>query len=127
YRDPNVQLYSYRRVGNTINFNVFQKNLRPLDLDATCGFADQQFRLRELCAVEDATPKQGQHDPVGVLMIRGPGIQPGTKLGECTNLDIAPTLLHLAGIEPPAYMKGRVLHEALSGAERRELVAASEA
>ena len=40
-------------------------------------------------------------------MMRGPGIRPGAKLENCTNLDIAPTLLHLAGIEVPTYMTGR--------------------
>lgn len=126
YRDSGTRLFSYERVGNTINFNVFQKNLKPLDLDARCGlpWLNKELPLRDLCAVQDATPKQGYHDPVGVLLMRGAGIRRGAKIGECNNLDIAPTLLHLAGVDVPPYMTGRVLEEALTESEYRERVAA---
>jgi hypothetical protein len=45
--------------------------------------------------------------------MRGAGIRRGAQIGECTNLDLAPTMLHLLGIGIPAHMKGRVLEEAL--------------
>jgi hypothetical protein len=116
YRDPSVRLYSFVTVGDTICVNVFQKNLKPLDLNAECGFpaiGDKRFRLGEICAAQDPTPKQGYHDPVGLLAINGPGIRAGGSLDDCTNLDIAPTLLTLMGLPVPDYMEGRVLSEAL--------------
>ncbi|HKR02818.1 MAG TPA: alkaline phosphatase family protein [Pyrinomonadaceae bacterium] len=56
--------------------------------------------------------KSGCHDPVGVLMLYGPGVKGGAHLGECTNLDLAPTMLNLLGLPAPAEMTGRVLDEA---------------
>ena len=42
------------------------------------------------------------------LLIRGPGIEPGSSTGELTaNIDIAPTILDLAGVEPDKSVDGR--------------------
>lgn len=60
--------------------------------------------------------KSGCHDPKGMMMLYGPGIRQGARIGECTNLDIAPTLLTLLGLPVPEEMRGRVLHEALEEA-----------
>ncbi len=53
-------------------------------------------------------------DVRNVLVAAGPdfarGLDSATPSG---NADLAPTILHLLGIEPPAAMDGRVLHEAL--------------
>merc|ERR1719460_2012525 len=41
------------------------------------------------------------------LLAKGPGIKPGSSFSAPgTQVDIAPTLLGLAGIKPPAYMDG---------------------
>jgi hypothetical protein len=117
YREPAVRLFAFTTVGDTINVNVFQKNLKPLDLDAICGFpaaGDKTFRLGEICAAQDPTPKQGYHDPVGFVAINGPGIRAGGTLEDCSNLDFAPSILSLLGLPVPDYMEGRVLSEALS-------------
>jgi hypothetical protein len=116
YREQGRKLFSQITVGNSINFNFFQNNIVPLDLDATCGFPElggREFRLRELCLVSDPTPKAGMHDKAGVLLMRGKGVRAGGTLAACTNLDIAPTILHLMGLPVPEFMKGRVLDEAL--------------
>ncbi len=49
----------------------------------------------------------------GMLIAMGPGIRRGVRIEGLTMslFDLAPTLLHLYGIEPPARMKGRVLTE----------------
>jgi hypothetical protein len=115
YRTPETRLIAFQTVGDTICLNVFQKNLRPLLPEARCGFPDAggyETTLGEFCAVEDPTPKQGYHDPVGLVIMRGPGVRRGAQLAECTNLDFAPTILHLMGLPVPSYMKGRVLEEA---------------
>ncbi|MEX2139917.1 MAG: alkaline phosphatase family protein [Pirellulales bacterium] len=117
YREPGVRLFAFTTVGDTINVNVFQKNLKPLDLDALCGFPDageKTFRLGEICAAQDPTPKQGYHDPVGFVAMNGPGIRAGGTLEDCTNLDFAPSILSLLGLPAPDYMQGRVLNEALT-------------
>jgi arylsulfatase A-like enzyme len=42
------------------------------------------------------------------FLIRGPGIRPNTRSGELTaNVDIAPTILELAGVEPDKSVDGR--------------------
>ncbi|HEX6228959.1 MAG TPA: sulfatase [Solirubrobacterales bacterium] len=44
------------------------------------------------------------------LLIRGPGIRPDSSTGElAANIDIAPTLLELAGVEPDKSIDGRSL------------------
>jgi predicted AlkP superfamily phosphohydrolase/phosphomutase len=71
----------------------------------------QGYVIDELFAVDTPTPKESMHDPAGVLLIHGRGIQPGLRIPSTTNLDIAPTLLTMMGIPVPAQMKGRVLSE----------------
>ncbi|MGE5408647.1 MAG: sulfatase [Syntrophothermus sp.] len=45
------------------------------------------------------------------LLIRGPGIKPGGESGElAANIDIAPTILELAGVKPDLYVDGRSLY-----------------
>jgi arylsulfatase A-like enzyme len=44
------------------------------------------------------------------FLISGPGIRPGSKTGElAANIDVAPTLLELAGVEPDKSIDGRSL------------------
>ncbi|MFQ6132904.1 MAG: alkaline phosphatase family protein [Armatimonadota bacterium] len=55
---------------------------------------------------------------MGALVLGGAGVRPGVELpkldqfGLCTT-DVAPTLAHLLGLEPPAQSEGRVLREFL--------------
>lgn len=52
------------------------------------------------------------------LVAAGPGIKTGVRSSVPTgNVDLAPTILHLLGIEPPPQMDGRVLHELLRGGD----------
>jgi len=45
------------------------------------------------------------------FLMRGPGIKPGTSSGELTaNVDIAPTVLELAGVKPDASIDGRSMY-----------------
>ncbi|MBX6313646.1 MAG: alkaline phosphatase family protein, partial [Isosphaeraceae bacterium] len=115
---PATRLFAFETVGDTICLNIFQKNLKTIDPEAPCVFPDaggRRFRLGELCAFQDATPKEGYHDRVGLVLLRGAGIRRGAQLHECSNLDLAPTMLHLMGLPIPSFMKGRVLEEALEG------------
>jgi arylsulfatase A-like enzyme len=48
-----------------------------------------------------------------VLILSGPGIRAGVRLNGARLVDLAPTILHLLDIAPPAELEGRVLEEAL--------------
>jgi hypothetical protein len=124
---PETPLFAFETVGDTICLNVFSKKLKGIGPESPCVFphaGGRQIPFGEFCASQDATPKEGCHEPVGLVLMRGPGIRRGAQIGECTNLDLAPTMLHLLGIEIPAHMKGRVLEEALEGSARVAIPAA---
>jgi hypothetical protein len=66
----------------------------------------------QLALVEPVAPfYTGNHRPNAFGLAVGPGIAPGATLEGAHILDLAPTLLAHLGIEVPAYMTGRVLHE----------------
>jgi predicted AlkP superfamily pyrophosphatase or phosphodiesterase len=46
-------------------------------------------------------------DMGAILLAVGRGVKPGTKLGPTRNIDIAPTIARLLGIDPPAQSEGR--------------------
>jgi predicted AlkP superfamily phosphohydrolase/phosphomutase len=55
--------------------------------------------------------RSGDHRPEGMLLAAGPHIQPG-KLTQMPGLiDLAPTILHLAGLPIPESMDGQVIDE----------------
>jgi hypothetical protein len=71
-------------------------------------------------AVETVTPR-GEHvvDPErpelhAAFAIGGDGIAAGARLGEIRQIDVAPTLCALLGIDPPAQASGSVLAAALA-------------
>ena len=56
----------------------------------------------------------------GMLLMAGHGVaegirEPAAEKGKRRTVDVAPTLAHLLGIQPPAQNEGRVLHEFLEG------------
>jgi hypothetical protein len=115
---PETPLIAFETVGDTINLNIFTKKIKDARPDTPCVFPDSSGRtipFGEFCATQDATPKEGYHDSVGMVLLRGAGIRRGAQIGECTNLDLAPTMLHLLGLPIPPHMQGRVLEEALEG------------
>lgn len=126
--DPPVRLYAFDTVGDTLCVNVFQNNLKTIDLEAPCTVAGKSFKLGDLIATQDATPKEGYHDRAGLVIFRGAGVRKGAQIGACSNLDLAPTMLHLMGLPIPSHMKGRVLEEAfVDGPTRVAMPAAAAA
>ncbi len=80
-----------------------------------------EHRYDDLVYISTQT-KSGCHDPKGMLVFWGAGVKAGAAIEDCTNLDMAPTLLALLGQPIPDVMKGRLLSEAFAGglsAERR--------
>ncbi len=51
----------------------------------------------------------GCHRPLGLLLVSGPGITPGTVIEEAGIMDLAPTVLHWFGLSAPTEMDGQVL------------------
>ncbi|MER3543598.1 MAG: hypothetical protein C4311_03085 [Chloroflexota bacterium] len=56
----------------------------------------------------------GGHKPNGILIMRGPGIMPGTTIEGAELIDMPPTILHLLGEPVPAIMDGKVLTQVFS-------------
>jgi len=108
---PGQSVFAHTVAGNTICINIRQKLPRPIDWDAECVFptTGQRIRMGDLCAEKDPTPKQGHHDRHGLLIMAGPDIAAGVDLGECSTLDLAPTMLKLMDLDIPAHMHGQVL------------------
>ncbi len=65
----------------------------------------------------------GSHRPDGMLIISGLGLPAGSEIRAARIMDIAPSVLHIMGIRPPADMDGLVLPclAAVGGAEEVEL------
>jgi hypothetical protein len=80
--------------------------------------------LQQLFAVDAPTVKQGMHHPRGLFIAYGRGIAAGVELDDCTNLDIAPTILSLLGVSVPAAMSGRNLLEPQARPQRRAAMTA---
>jgi predicted AlkP superfamily phosphohydrolase/phosphomutase len=53
----------------------------------------------------------GGHGQYGILLAKGPQVKRGFDLGAAHITDVAPTVLHLAGLAVPQYMDGRVVQE----------------
>jgi predicted AlkP superfamily phosphohydrolase/phosphomutase len=56
----------------------------------------------------DTGPDDANHAQDGLLIMAGPGIEPGAREGMHL-LDVAPTVLELLGLDVPAAMRGRSL------------------
>lgn len=55
-------------------------------------------------------PFMGYHGQDAFFAVRGAGVSPGSSATLGRMVDIAPTLLHLAGVDIPVWMEGRLLH-----------------
>jgi predicted AlkP superfamily phosphohydrolase/phosphomutase len=51
----------------------------------------------------------GDHRPEGILICKGPGIRKGEEVSGCNVYDLAPTIMHLAGLPVPSGLDGKVI------------------
>lgn len=59
----------------------------------------------------DPGGKVADHRPEGILLAWGPEIEPGATPRDASVVDVAPTVLHAAGLPIPEHVDGRVLEE----------------
>ena len=69
------------------------------------------FATNSKIITEQIRGDSGCHRREGVFIANGPGIRGGETLIGADILDLAPTILHLAGLPVRAEMDGRVLGE----------------
>ncbi|WP_338413361.1 alkaline phosphatase family protein [uncultured Sphaerotilus sp.] len=81
------------------------------------------YPIESLMAIDAPTVKQGMHHIDGLLAFYGAGVRSGVRLPDCTNLDVAPTLLALMDVPVPAVMEGQVLGCTEAFAARARLAA----
>jgi predicted AlkP superfamily phosphohydrolase/phosphomutase len=62
---------------------------------------------------------RGVHHPDGIVVLAGPGARAGAQLSGSV-MDVAPTLLHMAGLSVPEDLDGRVLTEAFDARALRD-------
>ncbi len=114
--DPSV--FNVSETGNILT--VTPRGLAKVDENIRIFFPERSWDYREnyafgeLFRLDDSTPKEGMHHPEGLLAFWGNGVKQGFEIQNTTNIDIAPTILALLGIEVPPVMTGRVLSEAFN-------------
>jgi hypothetical protein len=69
------------------------------------------YELDELFACDAPTPKEGMHDPRGMVVFYGPGIRRGLEITSVSPLDLLPTMLSILDVPAPRALPGRVLSE----------------
>jgi len=85
--------------------------LRPKEpSDIFFGLAD--FGHRDTVAT--VYRYSGMHRDYGMLIMNGPGVQPGHTIEGAVIHDVAPTVLHVMGLPVPANMDGHVLTDAFA-------------
>jgi predicted AlkP superfamily phosphohydrolase/phosphomutase len=111
--------------GQPLNSLVFKpkeiyKNVRNIVPDLIVHFAGLLWRSigsvghREIYFQENDTgPDSCNHAQYGMFIVRAPNLPSAGEYEGARLLDIAPTLLHLAGYEIPETMQGRSLGDAM--------------
>lgn len=112
---PTTDAITVEEVGEILT--ITPRSLAKMDGRAVYHFpaeggGTRSFAFDELFKGYGDTPKEGMHDPSGMLLIYGPGIERGLFIDHTTDLDIAPTVLSLMGLPVPDIMQGRALCEA---------------
>jgi hypothetical protein len=119
---PDQPMFWVTPVENSITVNLATYN--TITEESRCHFPmlekESSFQYENL-VYSTGVMKSGCHDPKGMLIMHGPGVERGGFISECNNLDLAPTLLTLLGLDVPIEMKGRVLEEAMTVAPQAAL------
>jgi arylsulfatase A-like enzyme len=82
----------------------------PMNLE-TIAFGDFEFGSNKI--LETSYGVSSSHRMNGMLIASGPAIKGGASIQNARLIDLAPTMLHLMGLQVPLDLDGRVLSEAL--------------
>jgi predicted AlkP superfamily phosphohydrolase/phosphomutase/Flp pilus assembly protein TadD len=116
----------HRRFGNAVEQmylyadRVVGEMIEVMDDDTTLiVLSDHGFQLGALPDDPSKTRDMRRvsekfHDIEGIIYLYGNNIVPRSRLDRPVLIDVAPTVLALAGLSPARDMRGRVLHEGLS-------------
>ncbi len=116
--NPSQPMFYTATVDNSVTVNLrFDDRITE---SSRCVFphSGESFLYEDL-VYNTGHVKSGCHDPKGMLILYGAGVERGASIETSNNLDIAPTILTLLGLPVPAEMTGRVLSEALMETESR--------
>jgi hypothetical protein len=108
---PERPMFNLQTLDNSLTVTL--RHYDEVTEDSRCHFphrapAADAYRFEDL-VYSTGLVKSGFHHPQGMLLMYGHGIRPGGHIEACDNLDLAPTLLTLMGLDVPVEMKGRVL------------------
>ena len=70
---------------------------------------------------EPTPDRTGTHRMNGIFFVKGPGIEPGTRVQGASLMDVAPTVLALMDVPIPTTMDGHVLSTPMGSVLRRGL------
>ena len=119
---PDQPMFWVTAVENSITVNLATYNTITEESRAIFPKLEKESSfLYENLVYSTGVLKSGCHDPKGMLMMYGPGVERGGYISECNNLDLAPTLLTLLGLDVPVEMTGRVLEEAFAASPQAAL------
>lgn len=100
------EVYSGPRVADAPDVAFLPRDMRYLPL-GNADFTSNKF-------IVDAFGISGCHRMHGVMIAHGDAIKPASNLSAARIVDVAPTMLYLAGRSLPDDMDGRVLSEMIS-------------
>lgn len=92
---------------------LVRPRFEPGDFADTVLLADKRIATQDLFSI---IPLSGTHAIEGILVFSGAGIRSGISMKTCRTVDIAPTVLALAGLPVGEDLQGRVIEEAIDPA-----------
>jgi predicted AlkP superfamily phosphohydrolase/phosphomutase len=106
------QVYKREEVFQGISADRLPDLVLHTDRAKFVSFGHADFGSNKI--IEPSTGQTGHHHMVGVVGLRGPGVQSGLALPEASLMDLAPTILHYLGLPVPDHMDGQVLTQAFT-------------
>lgn len=106
-------LEAHRREQAPADWHVGDPRFGDVVVRAAIGTAIVSARSRDLGGFHGYDARAPEM--AGMLVARGRGVRPGTKLGRVSNLSVAPTVLRLLGLEAPASMTAPRIEALLVG------------
>lgn len=98
-RGKDVYSGPYLKIAPDFGFGMNDLSIQPFGVH---DFASNRW-------FEPTPDRTGTHRMNGIFFLKGPGIEPGTRVEGASLTDIAPTVLALMGVPIPSLMDGHVL------------------